>query len=148
MAKMTEERRADILHAEGLADWRIVEFPEAYCWPDLKQIDFPADGDLGLFLHEIAHALAPLPGHTSEWAAIYTSLFCKYLCAAEARCKAYRSALQSIAANTCCDRCQEAALVAKAALTPPPAAEEGKVKFTLSDKAKADIAAINAQVLK
>lgn len=28
----------------------------------------------------------------------------------------YRQALNSIAANTCCDRCQEAALVARAAI--------------------------------
>ena len=31
-----------------------------------------------------------------------------------------REALKSIAANACCDRCQEAALVAKAALKEPP----------------------------
>ena len=31
----------------------------------------------------------------------------------------FRSALRSIAANTCCDNCQEAALVAKAALAEP-----------------------------
>ncbi len=29
-----------------------------------------------------------------------------------------RAALESIAANTCCDKCQEAALVARAALSP------------------------------
>lgn len=32
--------------------------------------------------------------------------------------KRLRAALQSIANNTCCDRCQEAALVAKGALKP------------------------------
>ena len=34
----------------------------------------------------------------------------------EAENQRLRDALRSIAANTCCDRCQEAALVAKAAL--------------------------------
>ena len=34
----------------------------------------------------------------------------------EADLAAMREALQSIAANTCCDKCQEAALVARAAL--------------------------------
>ncbi len=36
--------------------------------------------------------------------------------ALEAERDALREALESIAANTCCDRCQEAALVARAAL--------------------------------
>ena len=34
----------------------------------------------------------------------------------EKRMLEFERALKSIAANTCCDRCQEAALVAKAAL--------------------------------
>lgn len=34
----------------------------------------------------------------------------------EAELSRYRSALESIAKNTCCDKCQEAALVAKSAL--------------------------------
>lgn len=34
-----------------------------------------------------------------------------------AEIKALRAALESIATNTCCDKCQEAALVAKAALS-------------------------------
>jgi hypothetical protein len=33
------------------------------------------------------------------------------------RIEALEAALRSIAANTCCDRCQEAALVARAAIT-------------------------------
>lgn len=36
--------------------------------------------------------------------------------AAEARAERYRKALESIAANSCCDKCQEAAAVARAAL--------------------------------
>jgi uncharacterized small protein (DUF1192 family) len=32
----------------------------------------------------------------------------------------FRAALESIAKNTCCDRCQEAALVARHALEPEP----------------------------
>jgi len=36
--------------------------------------------------------------------------------AAAAEIEKLRAALRSIAANTCCDRCQEAALVARAAL--------------------------------
>jgi hypothetical protein len=43
------------------------------------------------------------------------------------RIEALEAALRSIAANTCCDRCQEAALVARAAITavlePKPAAD-------------------------
>lgn len=38
--------------------------------------------------------------------------------AAERRITGLVAALESIAANTCCDRCQEAALVARAALNP------------------------------
>lgn len=34
--------------------------------------------------------------------------------------KRYRKALECIAANTCCERCREAALVAKAALQEDP----------------------------
>ena len=38
-----------------------------------------------------------------------------------ARVQRMEGALRSIAANTCCDRCQEAALVARAALAEPGA---------------------------
>jgi hypothetical protein len=38
------------------------------------------------------------------------------LAEAQAEHNALRAALESIASNTCCDRCQEAALVARAAL--------------------------------
>jgi hypothetical protein len=38
------------------------------------------------------------------------------IAAAEARAAKLEEALRSIAANTCCDRCQEAALVARAAI--------------------------------
>ncbi len=40
--------------------------------------------------------------------------------------KQYESALESIAANSCCDRCREAALVAAAALASRPADEQEK----------------------
>jgi hypothetical protein len=43
--------------------------------------------------------------------------------AKDAESQRYRTALESIAANTCCDRCQEAALVAQAALNPRADAE-------------------------
>jgi len=36
-----------------------------------------------------------------------------------------RAALESIAANSCCNRCQEAALVARKALTSCPACQDG-----------------------
>jgi hypothetical protein len=38
----------------------------------------------------------------------------------DAEVERLRAALESIARNTCCDRCQEAALVARAALEPKP----------------------------
>jgi flagellar biosynthesis/type III secretory pathway chaperone len=43
---------------------------------------------------------------------------------AEARAAKLGEALRSIAANTCCDRCQEAALVARAALSAPEKEED------------------------
>lgn len=43
-----------------------------------------------------------------------------YLYAAPVAPAGWREALESIAKNTCCDRCQEAALVAKAALAAAP----------------------------
>ena len=45
-----------------------------------------------------------------------TQFLVDYLERTEARLAALREALESIAKNTCCERCQEAALVARAAL--------------------------------
>jgi hypothetical protein len=44
-------------------------------------------------------------------------------CDSVAEVERLRAALKSIARNTCCDRCQEAALVAKAALAEPVASQ-------------------------
>lgn len=51
------------------------------------------------------------------------------LAAGQARIVALTEALQSIAKNTCCEGCQEAALVARAALTAPDSAVDEKRKI-------------------
>jgi plasmid stabilization system protein ParE len=47
---------------------------------------------------------------------VYMFAFKKGEESAKARVDELEAALQSIAANTCCDKCQQAALVARAAL--------------------------------
>jgi hypothetical protein len=49
-------------------------------------------------------------------AALFASQAEKSLASEQEKAKALVEALESIASNTCCDKCQEAALVAKAAL--------------------------------
>ena len=50
-----------ILEREGLGAW-LVKHGEPYCWFKTKVIHFDENSDdHALFLHEVAHALAPLP---------------------------------------------------------------------------------------
>jgi hypothetical protein len=58
-------RRA-VLREEGLADWRIKFAADGYCWLESKVIQIPENASPALFLHEVAHALAPEPENTKQ----------------------------------------------------------------------------------
>ena len=77
-----------VLDSENLDDWT-VQTGEAYCWLHSRTIAFPPNGSRALFLHEVAHALAPIPedygnGHSNNyhggrWAEAYGELVEKYM---------------------------------------------------------------------
>jgi len=83
------QRMMEILTENGLADWTINIDPksQAYCWISQKKITLQIEDCFGLFLHELAHALAPEPEplgkgqhfHGGHWADKFTDLVIRYM---------------------------------------------------------------------
>ena len=79
----SEYQWQEILKKEGLSNWRVKGAADGYCQGSTKTI-FCMEGDIALFLHEVAHAIRgecprDKTGHDSIWGDIFTGLVRKYL---------------------------------------------------------------------
>ncbi len=72
-----------VLENEGLLGWTIREASDAYCWIETKTIQLPLGASPVLFLHEVAHALHPIPEpnhyHGGGWSSAFGWLVEKYM---------------------------------------------------------------------